>query len=166
MKPVKFGFASLKALGVFVAFGVAAHAAMPYLPLIGPAPMRVQTPAKSSLAVIQFGNRIPAAATNLPVALETKETKSSVKPAGTNNNLEPVISAAPSPAVTVPADDASVALPPTPVFALPTPDLFGVTPQMLATYFNPVPFGTNAFQVTFLPPLPPGKSSHAEYQLK
>ena len=61
------------------------------------------------------------------------------------------------------------------IFALPTPDLLGLTPQMLATYFRPVRFGTNAaaltgpFHVGFMPPLPPpepDKSSHAEYIVK
>ena len=59
------------------------------------------------------------------------------------------------------------------VFALPTPDLLSITPQMLTTYFHPVEFGTNAaglagpFHVSFMPPLPqPDKSSHAEYIVK
>ena len=58
------------------------------------------------------------------------------------------------------------------VFMLPTPDLLGISPQMLASYFRPVQLGTNyaaltgPFHVTFMPPLPPDKSSHAEYIVK
>ena len=61
----------------------------------------------------------------------------------------------------------------TSVFALPTPDLLSITPQMLAAYFRPVQFGTNAaalvgpFHVGFMPPQPvPDKSSRAEYIVK
>jgi hypothetical protein len=61
----------------------------------------------------------------------------------------------------------------TSIFALPTPDLLGITPQMLATYFRPVQFGTNSaalvgpFHVGFMPPQPaPEKSSRAEYIVK
>ena len=55
---------------------------------------------------------------------------------------------------------------------MPTPDLLGITPQMLATYFRPIQLGTNSavpimpFQVIFMPPMPPDKSSHAEYIVK
>ena len=60
--------------------------------------------------------------------------------------------------------------PGTPIFQLSTPDLMGITPQMLAAYFSPA--GTNAavalpFRVGFVPPVaPPGLSSHSEYNVK
>ena len=60
-----------------------------------------------------------------------------------------------------------------PVMALPTSELFGLTPQMLATYFQPLAGGTNGtmvtdpFHVSFIPPFAlPDKSSHAEYIVK
>jgi hypothetical protein len=59
-----------------------------------------------------------------------------------------------------------------PILALPTPDLQGVTPQILASYFQPVQLGTNAallnglFRVSFVPPLAPDTSSHAQYIIK
>lgn len=61
------------------------------------------------------------------------------------------------------------------IFALPTPDLMGISPEMLTAYFRPVQLGTNVpafngpFHVSFLSPLPPGlpdHSSHAEYIVK
>jgi hypothetical protein len=58
-----------------------------------------------------------------------------------------------------------------PIMQLSTPDLMGITPEMLATYFHPNAAGTNAvavpvpFRVGFVPPLAP-PSSHSEYNLK
>ena len=51
-RPVNLGIASLKALLMVVALGTVAHGSLPYLPLIGPPPLRIQTvkaPAEAGL---------------------------------------------------------------------------------------------------------------------
>jgi hypothetical protein len=164
-RPVKSGIASLKALGMIVALGAAAHASLPYLPLTGPPGLRLlamKKPAKTSVKI-----EAPPAATNtladlpakvLPGLTNATSTVVDINSlnvsgmASTDRSLEDTFNAS--------------------VFALPTPDLLGMTPQMLATYFRPVQFGTNnalagPFHVGFMPPLPaPEKSSRAEYILK
>ena len=51
-RPVNLGIASLKALLMVVVLGTVAHGSLPYLPLIGPPPLRIQTvkaPAEAGL---------------------------------------------------------------------------------------------------------------------
>jgi hypothetical protein len=161
-RPVKLGIASLKALAVFVVLGAVAHAGMPYLPLIGPPPIRFPAVKSSAPAVVKFEATPALFATNLLMAPAMS--------AATNLTVP-----LPTPATMV-LETPSGALGDTftsSIFQMPTPDLLGITPQMLATYFHPVQMGTNfpaptaPFQVIFMPPVPPDtKSSHAEYILK
>lgn len=168
-RPVKLGIASLKALGAVVALGAAAHASLPYLPLIGPPPLRMQVVKKPAAA---FKIEMPPAAisTNMVADITPR-----IFPDLTNSTS----SGGPAFAGPLIGPGAEQALGDTftgSVFALPTPDLLGLTPQMLATYFHPVQLGTNAaltgpFHVGFMPPVPPAvaapdKSSHAEYIVK
>src|ERR1700678_324646 len=149
IRPVKLGIASLKGLGTVVVLGTVAHAGMPYLPLIGTPPLRVQAVKSPAAAPVKYEAISALAATNLPVAVEAKAS-----PAVTNTiSLTGPVAAPPL-------------LPESPdgylgdtftssVLAMPTPDLLGITPQMLATYFHPVRMGTNGttpagpFQVIF-----------------
>src|SRR5580692_3589355 len=71
-RPVKLGIASLKALGAFVALGVAAHAGIPYLPQIGPPPLRVAVVKTPPLNLIKFQETSGVATTNLPAVAEAK----------------------------------------------------------------------------------------------
>jgi hypothetical protein len=162
-RPVKSGIASLKALGVILALGAAAHASLPYLPLTGPPGLRLlamRKPANTGVKIAAATNNPVAdlAAKVLPGLTNATSTATDISslngsgPTGTDRSLEDTFNAS--------------------VFALPTPDLLGMTPQMLATYFRPVQFGTNnalagPFHVGFMPPLPaPEKSSRAEYIVK
>ena len=141
--------------------GAAAHAGMPYLPQIGPPPLRVQ-PKSSSTAVFKIVEAPAPAVTNSPAILPAGNF-----PGETNSTAADPLSLA-SATAPVSLEDTFASS----VFTLPTPDLLGLTPQMLATYFHPVQFGTNAalavpFRVSFLPPVPPDKkSSRAEYIVK
>ena len=159
----------MKALGLIIALGAVAHASLPYLAVVGPPPLRMLASRKPHAAVVKL--ETPATATtNSLTAVEAKAQSAATnatagdQPAGAapfnglaaDRSLEETFSAS--------------------VFALPTPDLLSITPQMLATYFHPVEIGTNsgpsagAIRVSFMPPLPPPpepvKSSHAEYLVK
>jgi hypothetical protein len=165
-RPVKMGNASLKALATVIALGAVAHASLPYLPLIGPPPLRVQVARSPSANVVKFLAKPAAPPTNSPLAAaaltSTAPALAMVGPAIPAGFVPPV---AENPEQSL-GDAFS-----TSVFPLPTPDLLGITPQMLATYFRPVQSGTNStfvgpFHVSFVPPLPPDKYSHAEYIIK
>lgn len=174
-RPVKLGIASLKALGSVIVLGAVAHAGLPYLPLIGPPPLRISASKTPKAAVVSIAATPTAtgaaAATNRLAVAEAK-----VFPGLTNSTDG---EAAPGfVATTVPfaGPDADRSLEQTfssSVFPLLTPNLLNLTPQMLATYFYPVRFKTNAagptgpFHVDFIPPLPPpDQSSRAEYIVK
>jgi len=132
-RPVQLGRASWKALGAVVALGAGAHAAMPYLPLIGPPPLRVQT-VKSPASVIAMLETTPAlAATNLPVFVDSKNSTDTTNLTGVElpTALQPLI----GPDTGTSLEDTFTAT----IFALPTPDLLGLTPQALAAYFRPLP---------------------------
>lgn len=158
-RPVKLGIASLKTLFAVVVMGAVAHGSLPYLPLIGPPPLRVQAVKRPPDTLVKF---IGSTVTNLP-AVEAKMA------AGSTN----VADAGPAKPVLV-APESNKSLGDTfsaTVFAMPTPNLLGISPEMLATYFRPVQRVTNIVPVgllpiTFMPPLPPDKSSHAEYNVK
>ena len=171
-RPVKSGIATLKALGVVLALGAAAHASLPYLPLIGPPPLRVQALKNPNAAAIgKFAASSAAAATNTLGALAAGGIP------GTTNATSTAASAAflagAGPLGGLHAEPSLEEAFSASVFALPTPDLLSITPQMLAAYFRPVQFGTNSaalvgpFHVGFMPPVPsPEKSSRAEYIVK
>jgi hypothetical protein len=159
-RPVQLGIASLKALATVVAFGAAAHAALPYLPLIGPPPLRIQTVKRHAAPVVKFAPTSALAATNPPAAASATNANGTGSLVtygpefgpGTNKSLGGAFSSS--------------------VFELPTPDLVGISPQALAAYFRPIAQGTNfvtpigLMPVSFVPPVPPDKSSHAEYNVK
>jgi hypothetical protein len=165
---IKPGIASLKALGAFLVLGAVAHGSLPYLPLLGPPPLRIQavkSPPPNN-AVVKF---VGSTVTNLTAmattaAIEAKSTAGSTNPA--------IVSLHQPALIGIP--DSDKALGDTfsaTVFTLPTPNLLGISPEMLATYFRPVQRGTNVvpmglLPITFMPPLPPDKSSHAEYNVK
>lgn len=173
---MRSGVAPLK-LAIVLAVGVAARAAVPYLPLVGPPSLRVEPPqhisTESASLVIGGSNQVK---TNALVADSgTNAIAKSVS--STTSNLTTVASAKDKAEMTTsdsgPAEsnqslgDTFT----TSVFSLPTPDLLGITPQALSAYFRPVHLGTNApimgpFPLSFIPPMPPDKSSHAEYILK
>jgi hypothetical protein len=163
-RPVNLGTASLNALAAIVVLGAVAHAGLPYLPLIGPPPLRVQATKSPAAAVVKFEAPLAVAVTNLP-AVAAKEFP------GTTNSTGGAVPLAAAPMLNSSTEESVGETISSSVFTLPTPDLMGITPQMLATYFHPVQFGTNAvltgpFRVSFLPPLSPEKSSHAEYIVK
>ena len=170
-RPVKLEIASLKALGIVVALGAVAHAGLPYLPLTGPPPLRILASKNPNAAVLKI-EAPPAAATNVLAALEARTFPGLTNATSSGDTGAGFITAAGSLAglgAERSLEDTFSAS----VFALPTPDLLSITPQMLATYFHPVQSGTNLtgvagpFHVGFMPPLPPPeKSSHAEYIVK
>jgi hypothetical protein len=168
------GIATLKALGIMLVVGAVAHASMPYLPLIGPPALRLQTVKTPPADWLTFQSRkvpaSPATATNSSAA---SAVMAAATAAATNALAQPPM--APAPATPALAQSPELALGDNftaPILSLPTPDLLGLTPQMLATYFRPMQVGTNSallaapFRVSFMPPLPPDKSSHAEYIVK
>ena len=170
-RPVKCGIASLKALGIVIALGAVAHAGLPYLPLTGPPPLRMLASKKPDAAVVKIEMPPAAASTNLLAAVEAKAFPGTTN--ATGGDAAAAVIAASGPLNGMNANPALEETFSTSVFARPMPDLLSITPQMLATYFHPVEFGTNAaglagpFQVGFMPPLPaPDKSSHAEYIVK
>jgi hypothetical protein len=172
-RPVKLGIASLKALSAFVALGAVAHAGVPYLPQIGPPPLRVTVVKSPPLNQIMFKEIPGVAATNLSAVAEAKTSAVATNAV----NLTAPVASAPF-IIETPNQSLGDTFAAS-VFALPTPDLLGISPQMLATYFRPVQGGTNffapndPFHVVFMPPLPPllpalvpNTSSHAEYIVK
>jgi hypothetical protein len=161
MKP---GIASLKALGAFLVLGAVAHGSLPYLPLLGPPPLRMQAvKSPPPNAVVKFvGSTVTNLAAIAPI--EAKLPTASTNPVIVGFNRPALISI---PETDKALGDTFSAT----VFALPTPNLQGISPEMLATYFRPVQRGTNIvpmglLPITFMPPLPPDKSSHAEYNVK
>jgi hypothetical protein len=176
---MKSGSTPLK-LAVALAIGTAVHAAIPYLPQVGPPPLRfeaVKSPA-AAITLLKPSPATPAASvTNKPPVAET-----AISPVATNlvtvGNQTTATTNTPAEVSTVaaaPAPEASPSLGQiftSSVFTLPPPDLVGITPQMLVTYFHPVQFGTNSavvtpFPISFVPPtVPDNKSSHAEYIIK
>jgi hypothetical protein len=173
-RPVKLAAASLKALGIVVVLGAVAHAGLPYLPLVGPPPLRLLAMKNPQRAVV-IKLEIPptVAPTNTPGVVEAKVFPGTTN--ATSTDAVPAYFAASGPLI---GGEANQSLEDTfraSIFALPTPDMLSITPQMLATYFRPVQFGTNdgaltgPFHVGFMPPLPlpePEKSSRAEYIVK
>jgi hypothetical protein len=171
-RPVKSGIASLKALGIVVALGAVAHAGMPYLPLIGPPPLRVQVLKNPNAAVIGKIEALSAAVpTNTLAAIAAKVFPGTTNATGGDAGTGFI--AGSGPLLSTGTDKSLEETFSASVLALPTPDLLSITPQMLATYFRPVQFGTNSaalvgpFHVGFMPPQPvPEKSSRAEYIVK
>jgi hypothetical protein len=159
-RPVQLGIASMKAVAAVVAFGAAAHAAIPYLPLLGPPPLRLLTAKHPAAPVVKFVATPAEAVAQPPVVY------------GPTNSLgasSTPIYGPPSPAATDKLAEVNLN---NSVFALPAQDLVGISPQALAAFFRPVLSGTNIvapvglLPLSFVPPVLPDKSSHAEYNIK
>ena len=153
--------ASLKALIAMLMIGIVAHAGPPYLPVYGPPPLRVAEAKKptAAAAVIALEKSAARSLTNPPALLVTKAVTS----ADTNLPAEPLVGVSSSA-----ESDGTFA--PT-VFALSEQGMAHMTPQMLATYFQPVVVGTNGGFTTaqvpmgFVPPFAHA-DSRAEYIVK
>lgn len=158
----------VKAFILAVGIATAARAGLAYLPLAGPPQLRV--------LAVKNAKQVPAPTIETATAhSETNALAPLATSTANSNNTASVIIAAPTdnlPPIVMSTGNALDSVFTTPIFALATPDLMGITPQMLATYFHPVAFGTNGvevvapFRVGFVPPLLPEKSSHAEYIVK
>ena len=159
-RPVQLGIASLKALATVVAFGAMAHAAIPYLPLVGPPPLRILAVKRPVAADVKVAPAPALTVTNPPVVTAATNSIGT----GSSAILGPVLGPETNKSLAG-AFSASV-------FELPTPDLVGISPQALAAYFRPISHDTNSvvpiglIPVSFVPPVPPDKSSHAEYNVK
>ncbi len=157
----------VKAFILALVLATAARAGLTYLPLVGPPQLRVLT--VKTLQPISTPTIVNVAAQN-----ETNNLSAFVTSAPNSKATSVVASAAPDtlPTIGMSQGGGLGSVFGTPIFALTTPDLMGITPQMLATYFHPVAFSTNGvevvapFRVGFVPPLLPEKSSHAEYIVK
>ena len=176
---MKLGIASLNALSAFVVLGAATHAGMPYLPQIGPPPLRVAVVKSPPSGLTKLMETPALVATNLPSVADAKNSLSGTNAVNLTALPGAVMPVAPAPFVIETPDQTLGDTFAASVFALPTPDLRGISPQMLASYFHPFQGGTNysgpagPFRVTFMPPMPPllspvvpDTSSHAEYILK
>ncbi|HEX4349332.1 MAG TPA: hypothetical protein VH251_03045 [Verrucomicrobiae bacterium] len=170
---------SLKALGALVALNPAVHAGVPYLPQIGPPPLRVAVVKNPALATIKFTGTAAVPGTNAAAISDAKTSSAGTNVANLTTPIGPAGPQATSPFVIETPDQTLGDSFAASVFSLPTPDLLGISPQILATYFRPLQTGTNfcapsgAFPVIFIPPLPPllpsmvpDTSSHAEYIVK
>ena len=165
-RPVQLGIASLKALATIVACGAAAHAALPYLPQIGPPPLRMLAVKRPAASLVKLALTPASTATNPPVAAAAPV------PAVASNSMASTPPGFLGPMAGTPEERPLQATPNASVFDLPTPDLLGISPQALAAYFRPMAPGTNSvapfglLPVSFIPPVPPDKSSRAEYLIK
>lgn len=155
-----------KALLLAVGVATVARAGMAYLPLTGPLPLRV--------LAVKTPQPLPEI---IPTPLAQHDPNSPAAVENCVNDTNPiVITSTPSdhlPPVVMSGRTAMEQPFGTPMFALPSPELMGITPQMLATYFHPVGVNTNEaaavfpFRVGFVPPVaPPERSSHSEYNIK
>ncbi len=158
--------ALVKAFLLAIGFATFARAGMAYLPLTGPLPMRVL--AVKTPPPLPEVNATPLAAhdPNSPAAVENcvAETNPIVITSTPGDTLPPIVMSGRT-ALEHPFGP--------PIYELATPELMGITPQMLATYFRPVGVNTNGpavvfpFHVGFVPPVAPAEhSSHSEYNVK
>jgi hypothetical protein len=157
----------VKAFILAVSVATVARAGLAYLPLTGPATLRVlavRPPKQIQTTVVAA--KPPASApdscTNIfPETVAANPATNSAFP------LPPLTMSAGSPL------DVSAG---TSIFMMASPDFLSVTPEMLAAYFTPAALGTNGvngvvipgpFHVGFVPPLlQVQKSSTAEYIVK
>ncbi len=166
---------SLKALAIVVTFGAIARAAVPYLPLIGPVPLRFQAVKKPADGSVKFEAAQGASLVNSNnLAGQTALGTGRGSQGDSTNATDPAMASILNPIATNGPDsertlsDSFTAS----VFELPEPDLVGISPEMLAMYFHPVLTGTNLatsmlqYPLSFTPPLPPKKESRAIYNVK
>jgi len=162
----------IKALILATGVSTVAHAGLAYLPLTGPPALRVlavKSPKAAPVAKIETAKKVVAEDTNCPPidikAFNTNTTETVVNSAGGYGSNLPKIVMGPGNPLEMPNGVS--------VFALPAQDTMGITPQILATYFQPTGTDTNGaavvvpFKIGFVPPFAqPEKSSHAEYIIK
>lgn len=150
---------------MWMAAAVSAAADSPYLPAVGPAPLRFATPPVVKAATVQLPPLITIEPRPAPVAPEVVAPTTAIPtPPDTlpANPVGPLVE--PPPSVPVPYD---------PVVSngveVVRPDTDNLTPQMFMKFFTGRP-GTNSSGMTiiapmpFLPPAPPAPSSKATYQ--
>ena len=169
----------IKALIVAIGTASAARAGIAYLPLTGPPALRmlaVKSPKPAPAAAAptmktETTTKVAMADTNCPEikAFNTNTTETVVSsaggPAANSQVIMPAIAMGPGNPLDVPNNVS--------VFTLSPQGSYGITPQILATYFQPTLTETNGtsvavpFRVGFIPPFAqPDKSSHAEYIIK
>jgi hypothetical protein len=165
----------IKAFVLAAGIATVARAGLSYLPLTGPAPMRVaivKSPVQPPEPKIAFVAMLPAHDTNSPAAVEncvadTNPIVISSRPSDDESKLPPIVLGADN-ALQIPGSAGASG---GGMMPLATPDLMGISPEMLATYFRPNAGGTNAvvvpapYRVGFVPPLAT-PSSHSEYNVK
>ena len=160
---------SLRALATVVIIGSVAHGGLPYLPQIGPPPLRMLASKNPAAAdVVKLMTAYNNVDSNTLARIEAQTIAMPTNSfAGTTN----IISSSPFGLASPenPLSDSRTAT----IFAMPTPDLLGITPQMLVNYFHPVTTGTSTntfigpYPMGFTPPITsPDKSSRAEYIIK
>jgi hypothetical protein len=162
------GWATGKALLIMIGFGIVAHAGLPYLPLVGPPALRVMVAKDPHAAVVPLNANGGENSTNSLAAIE-------ITALNTNANAAHTTTATLSDALPLIGVGSANALNENfgvPVLGMTSPEFLNITPGMLATYFRPVVWGTNAgfvgpFPSGFVPPFAQReKSSHAEYEVK
>jgi hypothetical protein len=156
----------VKALLLAIGLATVARAGISYLPLTGPLPMRVLA-VKSPKPLPEVAvTPLAAHDTNSSAAVENcvNDTNAIVTTSTPNDKLPPIVLSGRT-AMENPFGP--------PIYELATPDLMGITPQMLAMYFRPAGVNTNApaavfpFRVGFVPPVVETEhSSHSEYNVK
>jgi hypothetical protein len=172
------GITLIKAFVLATGVATIARAGLSYLPLTGPAPLRVaivKSPVQPPEPKIALVRMIPAHDTNSPAAVEnciadTNFIVISSRPSDDESKLAPIVLGADN-ALQIPGSTGTPGANGTSIMQLDTPDLMGITPEMLANYFRPNAAGTNAvvvpapFRVGFIPPLAT-PSSQSEYNVK
>ena len=160
----------IKALILAVGVASVARAGTAYLTLTGPPALRVlavKSPKPGTTMKFEISTNMAATDTNCPDirALNTNTTETVVGSAGGYGATLPAIVMGPG--------NPLEAQNGVPAFMLPAQNATGITPQILATYFQPLASGTNGvpvaapFPIGFVPPFAePDKSSHAEYIIK
>ncbi|HEV2693239.1 MAG TPA: hypothetical protein VG347_10125 [Verrucomicrobiae bacterium] len=161
----------IKAMILAIGMASVARAGIPYLPLTGPPALRV--------LAVKSTKTVPAMKTEISTNLAKGDTNCpDIQPFNTNTT-ETVVGWAggsgpnlggPLPSLNMgpgsPLDGVSP-------FAMAPQNTVNMTPQMLATYFQPLVIDTNGaavtapFRVGFIPPFAePDKSSHSQYIIK
>ena len=135
----------------------------PYLPKVGPVPLRFQRGAGQAVASGTRADGCPCEGTAVQAVVTP------IEPAPI-----PTVTPVPIPETHVTAESPALISSSVPV-ANPVPvqtsatDLLSVNPQMFVDYFKPAPGNTNAViaipvPVGFVPPLPPAAGSRAAYR--
>lgn len=154
----------------------------PYLPALGPVPLRFVIKSPPPVAEVASLPAASPADSSIPVSAPVTSESSNTVPAVVTAEVLPPAATNASPTlaeVEVPKVESRPAEAPTPVKRPETyefiPALPGMTPQALAEYFQPVPNRTNAsgaavalpLTASFIPPVPQTQlSSRATYKIQ